>query len=361
MSYPTLYAGTEIRFSGKLPEHDGLGTLADISQCVVTEDIEGTFELELTYPASGRLFRYLVPDALLRVELGPMNPFVGSSRQFFRISRTEYRMDGGAPVVSAFAEHLSYDLNYSYRGPVKLDSKSPGGLLENLMTYRFNTHDGFTCSCSLPVQPDSIHWEFDEPFSVREGILILAEKAGGEILWDNQDVKLGLFGEDRDFTVEYGVNMASFSRESDVSEAVTGVYPYYKDNNVYSGHSGPYTLVDNPYGVTRHRLYNCADDVSDQPTAVEIEKIALSWLRRQTGAPQTSISATATEVPEGLPIKLYDRVQVAHRAFGVYETARVVRVRYDVLRDRYKELEIGSLPKDIARTIAKIQRKGARG
>ena len=105
MSYPTIYAGTEIRFTGKLPEHDGLGTLADCTGCEVTEDIEGVFELELTYPASGRLFRYLAPDALIRVSLGAMNPFVGSNNQFFRIARTEYRMDGGTPVVTAFAEH----------------------------------------------------------------------------------------------------------------------------------------------------------------------------------------------------------------------------------------------------------------
>lgn len=361
MSYPTLYAGTEIRFSGKLPEHDGLGTLADVTKCEVTEDIEGSFELELASPASGRLFRYLVPDALLRVELGPMNPFVGSNRQFFRVARTEYRMDGGAPVVSAFAEHLSYDLNYSYTAPFTTDSKSPSALLDSMVSKRFNSRDGFSYSCSLPTSTDYLHWEFEEPYSMREGLLTLAEKSGGEILWDNREVKLGLYGEDRDFTVEYGGNMASFTREADVSEAVTGVYIYYKDGSAYSGYYGPFTLADNPYGVTRHRLYNCADDVPSQPMSSNMEDIALAWLRRQTGAPQTGISATVTEVPEGLPIKLYDRVQVAHRAFGVYETARVVRARYDVLRDRYKELEIGSLPKDITRTIAKIQRKGARG
>ena len=91
-----------------------------------------------------------------------------------------------------------------------------------------------------------------------------------------------------------------------------------------------------------------------------MENIALAWLRRQEINPKTSITAKVTEVPEGMPIKLYDRVQVAPRGLGVYITARVVRVRYDVLRDRYKELEIGSLSKDIARTIAKIQ-KGAKG
>lgn len=204
------------------------------------------------------------------------------------------------------------------------------------------------------------HWAFEEPYSMREGVLKLAEEFNGEILWDNQDVKIGLYGEDRDFVVEYGGNMASFSRDSDVSEAATGVYIYYKDSKTYSGYSGPFTLADNPYGVTRHRLYNCADDVPSQPMSSNMEDIALAWLRRQEINPKTSITAKVTEVPEGMPIKLYDRVQVAHRVFGVYITARVVRVRYDVLRDRYKELEIGSLPKDIARTIAKMQ-KGAKG
>lgn len=360
MSHPTIYAGTEIRFTGKLPEHDGLGTLADCTNCEVTEDIEGVFELELTYPASGRLFRYLAPDALIRVSLGAMNPFVGSNNQLFRIARTEYRMDGGTPVVTAFAEHLSYDLNYSYTGPITLDDKRPSYLLETMLTNRFSTRDGFTFACSLPADTDYHHWAFEEPYSMREGVLKLAEEFNGEILWDNQDVKIGLFGEDRDFVVEYGGNMASFSRDADVSESATGVYIYYKDSKTYSGYSGPFTLADNPYGVTRHRLYNCADDVPSQPMSSNMEDIALAWLRRQEINPKTRITAKVTEVPEGMPIKLYDRVQVAHRVFGVYITARVVRVRYDVLRDRYKELEIGSLPKDIARTIAKMQ-KGAKG
>lgn len=358
MSYPTIYAGTELRFTGKLPEHDGLGTLADATKCQVTEDIEGAFELELTYPCSGRLFRYLVPDALIRVDLGAMNPFVGSYRQLFRIARTEY----SGQEVTAFAEHLSYDLNYSYTGPVKLSSKSPGALLDNLVSKRFNSRDGFTFSCSLPLTTDYIHWDFEEPYSVREGILQLAAKAGGEIMWDNQDVRLGLWGEDKAFAVEYGSNMASFRRELDVTEAAAGVYVYYKDSKTYTGQFGPFTLADNPYGVSRYLLYNCADDLDAEPMVSNMQDIGLAWLRQRSANPRESISATVTEVPPGLGLKLYDRVQVAHKPFGIYTTARIVRVVFDVLQDRYRELEIGSLPKDIARTIARIQNaKGAKG
>ena len=45
---PCLYASTETKF-----DHNGIGKMADAHSCVVTEKRNGSFELELVYPADG--------------------------------------------------------------------------------------------------------------------------------------------------------------------------------------------------------------------------------------------------------------------------------------------------------------------
>lgn len=45
---PCLYASTEAKF-----DHNGIGKLADAQSCIVTEKRNGSFELEMVYPADG--------------------------------------------------------------------------------------------------------------------------------------------------------------------------------------------------------------------------------------------------------------------------------------------------------------------
>ena len=45
---PCLYASTETKF-----DHNGIGKMADAHSCVVTEKRNGSFELEMVYPADG--------------------------------------------------------------------------------------------------------------------------------------------------------------------------------------------------------------------------------------------------------------------------------------------------------------------
>ena len=48
MSKPILFAATDTAF-----DTNGLGVLTDAISCTVTEERNGAFELEMTYPVSG--------------------------------------------------------------------------------------------------------------------------------------------------------------------------------------------------------------------------------------------------------------------------------------------------------------------
>ena len=60
---PKLYEAKESNF-----EHNGLGLLTDTISCIVTEEQNGMYELELTYKVGSFLCNYLVEDNIIKAK-----------------------------------------------------------------------------------------------------------------------------------------------------------------------------------------------------------------------------------------------------------------------------------------------------
>ncbi|MBR6614388.1 MAG: hypothetical protein IKK95_00230 [Lachnospiraceae bacterium] len=92
---PILYAGTEQNFT-----NNGLGRLSDAISCKVTEERNGTFELEMTYPITGIHYGDI---ALNRIILAKTEE--GGANQAFIIYSITRPIDGIATIK---ANHISY-------------------------------------------------------------------------------------------------------------------------------------------------------------------------------------------------------------------------------------------------------------
>ena len=90
---PILLSGTAVR-----------GFLAEALTCVVTEERNGIFELELTYPVSGLMFPELCADRLIKAK-----PNDTADCQHFRIYQISKPLNG---IVTVSAEHISYTLSH---------------------------------------------------------------------------------------------------------------------------------------------------------------------------------------------------------------------------------------------------------
>lgn len=90
---PILLSGTAVR-----------GFLAETLTCVVTEERNGIFELELTHPVSGLMFPELCADRLIKVK-----PNDTANCQLFRIYQISKPLNG---IVTVSAEHISYALSH---------------------------------------------------------------------------------------------------------------------------------------------------------------------------------------------------------------------------------------------------------
>ena len=214
---PILYENTETEFAS-----DGIGTLTDAISCVVTEERNGAFELEMAYPMDGMHF-----DKIARGQYIKAKPNSHSDPQIFRIYRITRPMNGN---IKAYAEHISYEL----AGNMVLGFSAKGtvlSMMENLFSGAvfptpFTPHTDMNAAGEVSI---------GEPCSIRaclggkEGSFL--DTFGGEYEFDNFDVTLWQHrGEDRGVSIEYGKNLTDVSQEENIESTYTSIIPYVKRN-----------------------------------------------------------------------------------------------------------------------------------
>ena len=85
-------------------ENNGLGFLTDCLTALVTEELNGVYNLVLTYPANSLMTDYLVVGNIIKCKVE------NNSYQLFRISSVERDFN----ILQITAQHIFYDLNYNF-------------------------------------------------------------------------------------------------------------------------------------------------------------------------------------------------------------------------------------------------------
>ena len=96
---PILFAPSATSFTT-----NGLGRLADTISYKVIEELNGQYELELTYPKDGRLFSSIGYSSIIVAK-----PFQNGKLQPFRVYKISKPMKN---LVTAYARHITYQLNF---------------------------------------------------------------------------------------------------------------------------------------------------------------------------------------------------------------------------------------------------------
>lgn len=260
------YNATDSSTATHLPNTHGLGDLVDAMECKAKVTSEGEYELSFSYPCTGELFPEL---QIGRKILAKVNDY--DNPQVFRIYGTESEING---TVTVNCQHISYDLS-SY--PVKIfeDQLSPSQIVSQvqanvispsgsgafpftLIGYgipafsrnaihrrgEYAIQGGYTWQCieditTVPADFNANQWTVlerftvDTPRSVRE-ILLDGDNSvlgfyGGDAVFDNYRVDImQSAGQDRGTVIEYGVDLMDLNQDKNISEMVTGVFPYWK-------------------------------------------------------------------------------------------------------------------------------------
>ena len=350
---------TPILFSDAATDYStqGLGALADTLSCEVTEELNGEYELQMTYPVSGRRYADIKNRCIIYCK---PDPYRGG--QPFRIYRITRPLNG---VIAVYARHISYDLSGIPVNPFTAGSAAAAmaGLKSNSAVsnpFTFWTNLGTTADFSVTV-PSSIR----SLLGGSEGSIL--DTYGGEYEWDGMTVRLySQRGQDNGVRIAYGKNLTDIEQDENIANIATGVIGYWAGTD---GTLVQTSVVNAPgtYNFTRVITVDFSSDFEAQPTTEQLQQRTQQYVQdNNIGVPDVSITVSWIQLEqysgyEGLSllerVTLGDTVTVEFPPLGVEATARVVKTTYDALLDHYTTADIGSVRANIADTIANQQQQ----
>lgn len=345
---PILYAPTVTAFS-----NNGVGVLSDAVSCLVTEERNGAFELELQYPITGIHYSSIVMRSLIKSKVDNIR-----DPQVFRVYSISKPFDG---IVTVNAAHLSYDLSGIPVSP--FSSASAADAMLKLGQYAVT-------SCPFTFYTDKTtvaNMNLQYPCSIRSQLGgkagSILDVYGGEYEFDNYTVKLlNSRGADKGVVIRYGKNLVNLKQEQNCASVYTGVYPFWL------GQDGTLVQMDNKiinvpgtFNFTRVMMLDLSSEFSEAPTKQQLESKANSYIEANNiGVPKVNLDVEFAQLEQTEEYKnkallervqLCDTVQVRFPALGVDATAKCIKTVYNALLDRMEKVELGNARTNLADKI----------
>lgn len=326
-----------------------IGWLAEASDCQCTEERNGVFELEFQYPMLGRYAADLAIDRYVKAK-----PNASAANQFFHIRKVSKPING---MFTVSCEHISYALS-GYPVPTVSASGNAQVAINAILTAAKNQlgkDTGFSVATTDITLSSSIALTNVSARAALGGVSgSVLDVYGGEYEFDNHTIKLHKArGKDRGVRIAYGRNMTELKCDIDMDSAYTGIYGYVKNDKV-DLHS--YKAVTNSSGINAKTLirdfssdfsggdseitqsgldsavsaYAAANDINSPTVSMTVSFVDLSQ------SPEyASFSALES-------VSLCDTVQIYHKDLNINIKAKVIKTVYDVLRERYTSIDLGS-------------------
>lgn len=375
--------------SGNLVETaNGIGILSDCISCVVEEQRNGIFELDMEYPLQGIHAKDIQKNRWIVCRANPLE----NGKQAFRISNVRRTLRG---TMEVHATHISYLLTgYWFRESANLSawynyvlnngraptisgsrwanfppvfesvyagydpwdlclllnaniSQSYGGKFNidtsgfpSSMYERLSTRPLFNGEAPIVSIRNAMHG--------KEGSLL--DIFGGVWKWNMFHCTLmNQRGSDKNFSIRYGVNLIDAEyEETNANDYPTFVaYVQTEDNTDYYGIELNTSYIRPPGWLKNSYFMDCKPFMTED----ELNHDDYTHLRERAekraqniglGLPATKTTFDYEELSEGSDrIGIDDTVHMYCEPMGISYTAKVTGAKYDVLLERYSEIEIG--------------------
>ena len=348
---PILFASNATTYTT-----NGIGRLDAIS-CVVTEERNGVYELEMEIAETANHASDIEMSSII-VAI----PSQGANAQPFRVYKISKPING---KFSVYAQHISYQLSYIPAMPFEVTASS-SACNQTLQALKTNAAEScpFTFWTDVPTVAS---FAMGVPMSIRQALGgvdgSVLDKFGGEFEWDNYTVKLHRYRGVQTPTVSlrYGKNIIDLTQEKYISNTVTGICPYWVDSEGNNLVTLTEKVVESQYAqnfpFNRTVSMDMSQDFDEQPTQQQLRNMATAYLNQSgVGIPTVStkvsfVNLTDEEGAALQTVKLCDMVGVYFEKLGISTTAKVVKTEYDVLKERYISVQLGSLRSSLVTTI----------
>lgn len=343
---PILFEKTAANYSS-----NGLGKL-DAITCLVTEERNGQYDLELTMSMDDIHYKDVQERRLILAshdESGDLQPF--------RIVKITKNFDGTATIV---ANHISYDLNgqtvrpfTAVSFPDALNKINANSVLSNGYTYWTDK----TTSGSFVLE---------KPMKIRSLLggtsgSLLDVYGTAEYEFDNKTVKAHASrGTQKNVVIKYGKNLVDLSEEIDSSNMYSAVLPYWAGTDDVVVGSTTYSAG---YDATDPVLIplDCSTAFSEKPTISQLNTYAASYLASNTpyvlkdGFDIEWVQLWDTEEYRNVAremVGLCDIVTVIHPKMGIEISAKITKVVWNVVAEKWESMTLGDTTSSLSSTLA---------
>ena len=327
-----------------------IGDLIDSIECYVEEERNGIFELTMVYPANTTLLDNLSYENIIVVDA---NDYL--KNQKFRIYNTRKLMSNRIEIC---ARHISFDLAHDWIDSLSINNQSCEYVLNMIFknsqfSSHFKGHSDIINAQDYAINETTCL----SAIGGSEGSILDTFGTGAEILRDNTDIHvLNRRGSDNDVSIEYRKNLTGLEVEEDATDLVTRILPYATYTNDESEEiKVKGAFVDSPlinnyaHPYVKYIDYSEKFDEDNLPTVSKLETLAnKEYINNKVDIPKLNykiefIPLSKCAGYEGLEdrINLCDTVTIRDTRYGIDTVAKVIKVTYDVLRNRYESMELG--------------------
>ena len=353
--YAKLYNYNETNFDSL-----GLGVLKDAITGKVTHERNGQYDLELEYPVSSRLTKYLKKNNIIKADAGKR--FKG---QLFRIFKTNKTLDG---TIKVYANHITCDLQDNFIPKIDLKNASCINALNSIknnaafeVPFTFNTDITHTANFNIE-RVDCLSC-----LGGTEGSIIDTYGNGANIIRDNFNISIMQnYGQDNNVLIAYKKNMLSLDVD-DEGDIVTGIYPFF---TLQEGINSETETVSSVIELPEKYIYRAdykkfekqkiiAVDFSNDSSIDSVQKLREKASKYFSNAStetlnikvnfldETSLS-DIDNISQLKTLDVYDSVIIRHLGLDLNYKSKIAKVIYDFISEEYESLEIGEKRTNLA-------------
>ena len=359
------------RVAGNTPTR--LCYVGDAISCRITEDLDHTYKLDMVIPATSPAYQYMVEDYFIVVHWIVPEVSVASIERDTRIFYIDKVTKKSDMRVEINALHVSYRMADIVVGRyVAGMGGTPTVYGENPFTVILGSDIQ-----TLPTIYHELPCSFRDTLWGMEGSLV--DQTHYELVFEDLDVHvLTQRGEDSGVHVRYGKDLTDYQQEQYLSDYYTHAFLYWTKQDENGGdmeyvEANDIIQLGGSYNAPTNRIkiVDVSSEFDTKPTAVRLLQWGFQNREKWRDEPKVHIkvsflNAAGTTKDDILReygyydcarLSLGDRVTVDFDRLGVSATARIVRTVFDVIEERYVEMELGNAKPKLYKTLAKLIKK----
>ena len=344
---PVLYSPTDTDFTA-----GGIGILSDCKKCLVTEEANGSYTVELSFPINAK-FSSQLEDHNYQIKCKP-----NATDDFHIFYIYNHYKDMATGLLYVYGKSRTMKLGNRAVKKLEFERATCQEAMKYLERSMDQPSDIRLFSDITRVGSTSI--EVSNPLKCIKGIEgSLNQIFGGEM--KHEPFKLSLLnrrGRDHVTTFRYRKNLTGLKVETNFDGLLTRIFPYA---DVQNNEGETERIFGNPVDSPNINKYDgeiyseyvqFTEDqgVTDQKSLNEVSKKYFSSMNPNCDQPNVSIelnirkmedTALAKKFKKFREVGLFDTFDIFHERFKINITAQITKVVYDSLNERVESLEAG--------------------